>query len=457
MVVKQLNHRSSWKAQRWLNSWVIGCDAIVGWKWSPVDLLIVLLLAAGPMAAASVATEDETPPDDWEGRLERLRAVPYVGLSDQPVEEDSSGVVFVDPDRVCDGYFHYCNRLSGDAFLLDVDGQIVHQWQFPADRKEDSEPEVQLDDYTIMLDNGDLLVQKKFMELLQLDWNSNLRWRKRLDVHHDMAVAPDGSYYVVLREFRIHRDLHVRFPAIVHLTAEGEELDRWSGYDRLGELKRSLDDRLFLDTILDSLQAGVKVDGGIRGSIRAAESGQKHYDHFHLNTVGVLPPTALGRQDDRFGPGNLLVCFRNINHIAVLEKDTYRVLWAWGADQLDWPHHPTMLPNGHILIFDNGTKRKYSRVIEINPVEETIVWSYQGDPPKSFFSHTRGSAQRLPNGNTLICESNVGRAFQVTEDGTLVWEWLNPRTKQWRGKTHRETVYRMLYYSNELVEKLLLQ
>jgi hypothetical protein len=412
--------------------------------------LVMVLLAAGPAMA-----DDEAQPDDWEQRLERLRAVPYLGVSDQPVEGDSSGVVFSDAEKVCAGYFLYCNRLSGDAFLLDVTGEIAHQWQFPADRKEDSEPEVQLDDYTIMLPDGDLLVQKKFMELLKIDWNSNLLWRKKLDVHHDMTVAPDGSYYVILREFRIHRNLHVRFPAIVHLTADGEELDRWLAHDHLAELKKAFDTGLFLDTILDSIRAGGKVDGAIRGSIRAAKSGRQHYDYFHLNTIDILPPTELGQKDGRFRPGNLLVCFRNINQIAVLEKNTYRVLWAWGAGRLDWPHHPTMLPNGHILIFDNGAKRKYSRVIEIDPVDQSIVWEYRGDPPESFFSRTRGSAQRLPNGNTLICESNAGRAFQVTEQGDVVWEWLNPKTRKWRIRVHRETVYRMLYYPPELVESLL--
>ena len=415
----------------------------------------LLLSAAAPMSAETVGEEEEQTSEDLQQRLERLRAVPYLGVSDQPVEEDSSGVVFSDTAKACAGYFLYCNRLSGEAFLLDVTGEIAHQWLFPADRKEDSEPEVQLDDYTVMLPDGNLLVQKKFMELLMVDWDSNVLWRKKLDVHHDMAVAPDGSYYAIIREFGIHRDLHVRFPAIVHLTAAGEELDRWSAHDHLAEMMEVLDHGLFLDTLLDSITAGGEVDGGISGSIRFAKSGRWHYDYFHLNNITVLPPTALGRKDGRFGPGNLLVCFRNINQIAVLEKNTYRILWTWGAEHLDWPHHPTMLPNGHILIFDNGPTRKYSRVIEIDPVLESIVWEYRGDPPESFFSETRGSAQRLPNGNTLICESNKGRAFQVAEQGDVVWEWLNPVTRRWRIRIHRETVYRMLYYPPEMVDPLL--
>ena len=37
-----------------------------------------------------------------------------------------------------------------------------------------------------------------------------------------------------------------------------------------------------------------------------------------------------------------------------------------------------------------------------------------------------GNAQRLPNGNTLVCESSYGRFFEVTQEGEIVWEYVNP-------------------------------
>ncbi len=91
-----------------------------------------------------------------------------------------------------------------------------------------------------------------------------------------------------------------------------------------------------------------------------------------------------------------------------------------------------MLPNGNILIFDNGTRRGYSRILEIDPATEATVWSYVGDPPESFFSAYVSGQQRLPNGNTLICEGgtreifNGGRIFEVTAGGEIVWEYRNP-------------------------------
>jgi len=85
----------------------------------------------------------------------------------------------------------------------------------------------------------------------------------------------------------------------------------------------------------------------------------------------------------------------------------------------------------------NGTKnalRDYSRVLEIDPTTLAIVWQYT---PKEagfvvpldanrFYSPFISSAQRLPNGNTLITEGSDGRVFEVTVDHHIVWEFISP-------------------------------
>ena len=42
-----------------------------------------------------------------------------------------------------------------------------------------------------------------------------------------------------------------------------------------------------------------------------------------------------------------------------------------------------------------------------------------------FFSSMHSNCQRLPNGNTLICEGMTGRIFEVSAFQTLVWEYVN--------------------------------
>lgn len=62
----------------------------------------------------------------------------------------------------------------------------------------------------------------------------------------------------------------------------------------------------------------------------------------------------------------------------------------------------------------------------MNPATNAIVWKYQDKPTWNFFSPRMGLAQRLPNDNTLITESSFGRFFEVTNEGEIVWEYVNP-------------------------------
>ncbi|GAG47936.1 unnamed protein product, partial [marine sediment metagenome] len=84
---------------------------------------------------------------------------------------------------------------------------------------------------------------------------------------------------------------------------------------------------------------------------------------------------------------------------------------------------------------------------EFNPMTKKIVWEYiniKGEnivehlqnwfKPRMgeehhFFSYQISSAQRLPNGNTLITEGDNGRIFEVTRDGEIVWEYITPTRK----------------------------
>jgi hypothetical protein len=68
----------------------------------------------------------------------------------------------------------------------------------------------------------------------------------------------------------------------------------------------------------------------------------------------------------------------------------------------------------------------HSRVIEVDVATKAIVWIYQEPHPADFFSPFISNAQRLPNGNTLVCEGWFGRLFEVTPEGETVWEYVNP-------------------------------
>jgi outer membrane protein assembly factor BamB len=159
-------------------------------------------------------------------------------------------------------------------------------------------------------------------------------------------------------------------------------------------------------------------------------------DYLHTNSIEVLPEIVLGGRDSRFRAGNILSCQRNTNTIFIVDRESGEVVWTWGAADLVGPHHPIMLANGNILVYDNGGQagyprrtRLYSRLVELDPVSGEIVWTYVHDAPgmfhHGFFSPSWGSAQRLPNGNTFSLDANLGRLFEVTRQGELVWEYVN--------------------------------
>ena len=64
----------------------------------------------------------------------------------------------------------------------------------------------------------------------------------------------------------------------------------------------------------------------------------------------------------------------------------------------------------------------------MNPETGEIVWEYKSKSENSFSSHHISGAQRLPNGNTMVCSGNHGHFFEVTKEGEVVWEYINPVT-----------------------------
>ena len=369
-----------------------------------------------PISPTKVADED---------RLEHLRALGYVQW-DENAQTALKGVTRNDSARASPGYNLYTNDVD-EAYLMDLAGNRVHTWRLPGKRHWE---------HAELLDDGRLIAVSVGQALTVLDWNSKPVWELVKPVHHDFDRYADGSFLVPYHEpGRHYRGRPVIFDAIAHVSPEGKVLTYWSTFDHLDELKRH-----HSSSQLDTPPApGEVVDP------------RKRYEYYHLNTIEILPDTPLGRRDARFRAGNLLTCLRNTDTILVLDGKDRSVVWSWGPGVLELPHMPTMLPDGNILVFDNGRRRGASRVLEIDPPSGEIRWRYEGTPPKSFFSAWRGSNQRLPNGNTLICESERGRAFEVTPDGAIVWEFWNPEMREGT----RKRIYRLERLPTSRVQPLL--
>jgi outer membrane protein assembly factor BamB len=147
----------------------------------------------------------------------------------------------------------------------------------------------------------------------------------------------------------------------------------------------------------------------------------------HSNSVDYVD-SATALKHPYLKEGWILIGMTRTDAILALDPDQGAVAWAI---RVPWrcQHDPDLLENGNILIFDNlghlGAGGS-SRVLEIDPRTLEIKWQYAGTTSRQLFSAIRSAQQRLPNGNTLITESDTGRIFEVTEDHDIVWEYLNP-------------------------------
>jgi hypothetical protein len=92
-------------------------------------------------------------------------------------------------------------------------------------------------------------------------------------------------------------------------------------------------------------------------------------------------------------------------------------------------HHPTWQAGRKVQLFDNGMHRPgppRSRVVVINPENDEVEWEFTGKPEPQFLSANIAGADRMPNGNNLVCEGASGRLFEITSAGEVVWEWVSP-------------------------------
>lgn len=100
-------------------------------------------------------------------------------------------------------------------------------------------------------------------------------------------------------------------------------------------------------------------------------------------------------------------------------------------------HDPDFQADGTITVFDNRAGGKAdisnaylgnlggSRILKIDPTSRTVTTVFDGSGEEPFYSQYRGKHQILANGNILLAETDLGRAFEVTPDGKVVWEVIN--------------------------------
>ena len=336
--------------------------------------------------------------------IARLQTIGYVAGS-----ERGSGAKYVtvhDPDRAYTGLNLYNSGHAQTAILMDMDGKIMHRWSheyreaFP-DADEAAVPhQREFWRRVRLVENGDLFAIYEGWGLIKLDRHSNLIWAYSRNCHHDLDIAADGRIYVLTREAKIVPSVNEEEPIL-------EDFVTILAPD--GTVIRSV-------SVLAAFQSS-SYASMLRHTTCAG-------DILHTNSVELFDGTQAHRSP-LFARGNVLISLRTPSVIAILDMDQETIVWAL-TGQWALQHDPTLLDNGHILLFDNSGHHGMSKVVEVAPFTQRIDWAYYGTPENGFETQTCGTNYRLPNGNTLITESDSGRAFEVTPDLDIVWMFSNP-------------------------------
>ncbi|HMB68227.1 MAG TPA: arylsulfotransferase family protein, partial [bacterium] len=352
--------------------------------------------AAGDSAAAGGPSQDD---------FERLRAIGYLGAEEEAPA--TSGVVIHDAERASGTRLLWTSGHAALAVLMERDGTILHAWRrtfeeaFPGVPAPADRPSYHYFRKAWLGDDGDLLVIFEGQAIMKLDRDSNILWAKLNHAHHDFHVLPSGEILVLTREVHVQPDYHPRRPILEDfislLTPDGEEIRRVS----------------MLDAVRNSRYSGL------------LDYSPEWGDIMHNNTLQILGE-GTGGLSPELAPGHAVVSFNKTNVIGVVDLEEERMTWAI-VGLTDGNHDPIFLENGNLLVFDNaGGEGDHSRVLEVDPFTQEIVWSYDGDEANGFYSWCCGTSHRLPNGNTLITETSAGRAFEVTPGNEIVWEFINP-------------------------------
>ncbi len=317
-----------------------------------------------------------------------------------------TGLIHYDPDFACRGYTLFCGGNPACAYLIDMHGRFCKRWVDPRGIS-----------YAQLLPNGHLLCRATSSPHVQglrglngqspcvfeLDWDGNVVWEFADEwLHHDQRRLPNGHTLVVAwRWMSKAMSKRVR-----------------------GGLSRPDDPPQILGDVVFELDADAQIVNEWRSweHLDVAEDVICPIDHrlewTHTNSIQTTPD------------GEWLLSFRRTSTVAVVDPKTGRIRSRWGRGIVSHQHDAKILPNGNLLLFDNGVHRlleaDFSRALEVNRQTGEIVWSYSDEPPFHFCSYMAGSADRLRNGNTLICDAAVGRFFEVTMAKQIVWEYVNP-------------------------------
>jgi len=373
-----------------------------------------------------------------------------------------------------EGYTLFCPVNSFQSFLIDNCGRVVNSWttnNLPG-------LSAKLDTGGNLVRNGRILNSAMSIGGLsgiveKFNWDGSKTWSYRCSgpdstSHHDFEVLPNGNILLLVvygksmtdamargRDINPTGDTILFCEAILEIEPigidSGRVVWRWDVWDHLIQDRDSTKPNYAL-VANHPERMNINYNGSATGR-----------DWLHANSIDYNPEL-----------DQIAICFRNSSEFWVIDHSTSMtesasssggrygkggdILYRWGnpaaynrgttSNQILYGPHdigwiPAGLPGeGNFLIFNNGDATGISIVEELtapsdsagfysNPGTQaygpiSASWSHS-EPSNTLFNSLRlSSAQRLPNGNTLICSGFSGYFSEIDSLGNLVWAYRNP-------------------------------
>ncbi len=390
--------------------------------------------------------------------------------------------LFIDDEDSYDGYTLFAPIGYTSAYLIDNQGRLVHSWDCGYEPGQScyllenghllysAKPEISNPVFSGGGEGG---------MIIEFDWDGSVIWQHKISdstelQHHDIEFMPSGNILVIAWEYRGYAEC-VEAGRDTSLLSWGE---LWP--DKIIEIEPVYPDsgrvvwewrawdHLVQDYDPTKENYGVVGDHPEKIDLNYYVGVSAGRDWLHINAVDYNPEF-----------DQIVLSIHNLHELWVIDHGTADyddpasgiaeaagpagdLLYRWGnpaaydrgfpPDRVFFGQHdaqwiePGLSGEGDFLVFNNGIgdfpPPFHSSIIQITPPVDALgnysytpgtayepsaaTWTYTAVPDTAFFSPNISGCQRLPNGNTLICEGAVGRFFEVTDAGEIVWQYINP-------------------------------
>lgn len=317
------------------------------------------------------------------------------------------------------------------GILLDPESKVVHTWKLSTDHlPKSTRPDLLKNMYGLaLLPDGSVIytMGEDGGGIVKVDACGEVLWNLEGLFHHTISMSENNEY------FWSWEGVHTAtYPKLIKASS------------KTGEIVETIDMK---DVMLQNEFIH------IFNARKHAKTNGDIFDVSHANDIDELSDSQAQQFPD-FNAGDLLLSYRNLNLIFVLDPDTLDIKW-WRAGATDHQHDADW-ENGAITSFSNnmtGARKGHSDIVRID-VDTGKPSTIVDGKDHSIFSIINARQNKTEFDTRIITSSTQGWALEVDENDTLVFSFINTYDDETGTLLHLSEAYRVnpSYFTHEFWE-----